>query len=80
MPEKNEFTDVFETFNQHKDEFYAIYRDNPLLKESYKKQTLKFLDHFYETINDPKKAKEAFSYPCDKNGTGNVIIKGLNTN
>jgi hypothetical protein len=80
MPKMNEFTDVFETFNQLKDEFYAIYRDNPLLKESYKKQTLKFLDKFYETINDPKKVKEEFAYPCDKNGTGNVIIKGLKNN
>ena len=69
---------VFETFNQLKDEFYAIYSDNPLLSDSYKKQTLKFLDAFYKTINDPKKAKAAFSYPCDESGTGNVIIKGLN--
>ena len=28
-------------------------------------------------INDPKAAKEAFGYPCDPNGTGNVVIKGL---
>ncbi len=80
MPDMKDFTGVFETFNQQKDEIYAIYNDNPLLSRGYKKQTLKFLDHFYETINDPKKAKEAFTYPCDKYGTGNVIIKGLNQN
>ena len=80
MPEMKEFTAVFETFNQLKDDFYAIYDGNPLLSESYQKQTLKFLDQFYETINDPKKAKVAFTYPCNKSGTGNVIIKGLKQN
>ncbi len=71
---------VFETFNQLKNELYAVYAGNALLSDSYQKQTLKFLDQFYETINDPKKAKKEFAYPCDKSGTGNVIIKGLNTN
>lgn len=80
MTDLSQITAAFETFNELKDDFYAIYKNNPLLSESYQKQTLKFLDKFYETINDPKKAKEVFSYPCDKNGTGNVIIKGLNTN
>lgn len=79
LPNMNELAPVFETFNQLKGEFNAIYRDNPLLSDGYKKQTLKFLDKFYETINDPKKASRDFLYPCDPNGTGNVIIKGLNT-
>lgn len=80
MKDLSPLTAVFETFNQLKDDFYAIYQDNPLLSDSYKKQTLKFLDDFYETINDPKKMKNNFSYPCDKSGTGNVIIKGLDPN
>lgn len=80
MPNMDQFTAVFETFNQLKDDFYALYEDNPLLSDGYKKQTLKFLDQFYETINDPKKAKREFTYPCDESGTGNVIIKGLNFN
>ena len=80
MPEMNQFTEVFEIFNQLKDEFYALYEGNPLLSSSYQNQTLKFLDQFYETINDPKKAQEAFSYPCDRSGTGNIVIKGLKKN
>ena len=80
MPNMNEFTQVFETFNEHKDDFYAIYEGNPLLGASYQKATLKFFDQFYDTINDPDKAKKAFSYPCDKSGTGNVVIKGLKEN
>jgi hypothetical protein len=77
IPEMNQYTEVFETFNQLKDDFYAIYDGNPLLSSSYQKQTLKFLNQFYVIINDPEKAREAFSYPCDKSGTGNIIIKGL---
>ncbi len=80
MPEMNQFTEVFEIFNQLKDKFYALYDGNPLLSISYQNQTLKFLDQFYETINDPKKAQEEFSYPCDRSGTGNIVIKGLKKN
>jgi hypothetical protein len=77
IQDMNQFTEVFETFNQHKNDFYAIYEGNPLLKNNYQNQTIKFLDKFYETINDPEKAKKEFTYPCDEYGTGNVIIKGL---
>ncbi len=77
IPEMNQFTEVFEIFNQLKDDFYAIYDGNPLLSSAYQKQTLKFLDQFYETINDPKKAQKAFTYPCDRSGTGNIVIQGL---
>ena len=80
IPEMKQFTEAFEIFNQLKDDFYALYDGNPLLSSSYQKQTLKFLDQFYETINDPKKAQKAFSYPCDRSGTGNVVIQGLKKN
>ena len=77
IPEMDQFTGVFNLFNQLKNDFYAVYTENPLLSSSYQKQTLKFLDQFFETINDPKKAQKEFSYPCNKYGTGNVVIKGL---
>jgi hypothetical protein len=51
-----------------------------LLDDKYKKATIKFLDEFYETINDPKQVQKEFGYPCDPNGTGNVVIKGLRDN
>lgn len=78
MNNMSEFDPYFEKFNNLKDEIYNVYKDNELLNDGYKKQTLKFLDDFYETINNPKKAELAFMYPCDPNGTGNIIIKGLN--
>jgi hypothetical protein len=75
--ELDEYNMVFETFNQTKDEFYSIYIENPLLSKNYINQTIKFLDEFYEKINDPKMVKQDFSYPCDPSGTGNIVIKGL---
>ena len=80
IPDMNQFTVVFETFHVLKDDFYSSYNGNPLLSSSYQKQSLKFLDQFYDTIDDPKKALEAFSYPCDRSGTGNIVIQGLKKN
>ncbi|HVZ96234.1 MAG TPA: hypothetical protein VG847_05120 [Chitinophagaceae bacterium] len=54
-----------------------LYTECPLLDAKYAKETPAYFDEFYKTINDPAAAKREFTYPCDKNGTGNVIIKGL---
>lgn len=77
MKDLKPLDEVFETFNKLKNDFYAVYQDNPLINDGFKKQTIKFLDEFYETINDPKKANTAFSYPCDPTGPGKIIIRGL---
>lgn len=69
------FDETIATFNRLKNDFYKVYADCPLLDKRYIAATTKFLNQFYETINDPKKVKIAFSYPCK--GTQNVIIKGL---
>ncbi|HEY5919439.1 MAG TPA: hypothetical protein VIU13_18600 [Chryseolinea sp.] len=74
------FKEVFAFYNELKEKIYGVYSGNPLLDEKYIKATLKFLDDFYVTINDPKKAQKEFLYPCEKSGTGNVVIKGLQNN
>src|SRR6185295_16837220 len=76
ITDMNQFSNVFALFNRLKKEIYEIYA-HPLLEPGYAKSTTRFLDEFYETINNPKAAKAAFGYPCDKNGTGNVVIMGL---
>lgn len=80
IQDMNTFTEVIARFNQKKDDFYKVYTSNTMLEESYLKSTIKFLDDFYKTINDPKKLKYEFQYPCDPNGTGNVVIQGLKKN
>jgi hypothetical protein len=63
-------------FNTLKDKFYSTYTDCPYLDPKYVRTTIKYLDQFFETINNPVLLKKEFMYPCDKNGTGNVVIKG----
>jgi predicted metalloendopeptidase len=54
-----------------------VYTGCTLLEQKYIKSTTQYLDEFYKTINNPKAWKKEFAYPCDKSGTGNVILKGL---
>jgi len=68
---------IIALYNKLKPDIYKLYTGCTLLDQKYVKSTLKYLDEFYETINDPAKLKKEFGYPCDKNGTGNVVIKGL---
>lgn len=72
-----DFEPVIELYNNLKTEIYSLYANCALLDAKYKKSTAQFLDEFYETINNPKAWQKEFAYPCDKSGTGNVVIKGL---
>lgn len=72
-----EYAEVVTLFNSLKEDIYALYSSCPLLEERYKKSTLKYFDEFYETINNPGQMQKQFGYPCNKNGTGNVVIQGL---
>ena len=71
---------TFATFNKLKEEIYSVYTKFPLLEPGYIKSTVKFLDGFYETINSQKTVKREFGYPCQKDGTANVVIQGLKKN
>ena len=74
------FTKAIAKFNSLKKEIYQLYTGCTLLDPKSIKRTTQFLDEFYTTINDPESWQKVFSYPCDPNGTGNVIIKGLKEN
>ncbi len=71
------FDPVIARFNQLKDAFYKVYTTCTYLDAKDIKSSVKYLDEFYETINNPKAFQREFGYPCDKDGTGNVVIKGL---
>ncbi len=77
VQDMNIFDSTVAYFNQLKKDIYGIYTGCPLLDAKYLNTTLKYLDEFYATINNPETLKKDFGYPCDKNGTGNVVIKGL---
>ena len=67
---------VFERFRKAKPEMYALYQNNPKLNPGYVKRTLRYLDDFFETIDNPKEVKRVFVYGGGKKA--NVVIKGLN--
>lgn len=71
------FENVIALYKRLKDDIYHLYTSNTLLDEKYIKSTTKYLDEFYATINNPRSWQKDFAYPCDKNGTGNIVIKGL---
>jgi hypothetical protein len=73
----NDLHPIFDHFRSKKDEIYKLYQDHFLLEEGYVKSTLEYLDKFYETLEEEKKYKKEFLYPCDKYGTGNVVISGM---
>ncbi len=77
ISDMKKFDGVIALYNHLRKDIYAVYTDCTLLDEKFIKATLKYLDEFYAIINNPVKMQKEFRYPCDKNGTGNVVIKGL---
>jgi hypothetical protein len=67
----------FTEFLQLRDKIDSLYETASYLDASNKKTAVKFIDDFYRVIADEAKWKKEFAYPCNKNGTGNVIISGL---
>ncbi|HVE60961.1 MAG TPA: hypothetical protein VNA26_04030 [Chitinophagaceae bacterium] len=68
--------EVIATFNRVKDDVYKLYTTNNFLSARYVKATTRFLDDFYETINNQKKMRSEFTHPC-KEGAPRITIKGL---
>lgn len=74
------FENVITQYNLIKNDVYRVYTGCKLLDAKYLKSTIQYLDAFYETISNPKVWQKEFAYPCDPNGTGNVVIQGLKEN
>lgn len=74
------FDSTIAFYNSIKSAFYKTITDCPFVDSKYKRETIKYFDEFYATLNDPAALKKEFQYPCSKFGTGNVIIKGLKEN
>jgi len=77
IPNMGKYEAVIGLYNKLKPDIYKLYTNCTLLDAKYVSSTIKYFDDFYETINNPTAFKKEFGYPCDKNGTGNVVIKGL---
>ena len=59
-----ELEPVLALFNERKDELYGLYTDQVGLDEKRLKDTHKYFDKFYETINDPGKVRREMIRRC----------------
>lgn len=64
-------------FNNRKTAMYEVYLSCELLDRKYRKRTLKYLDEFYETINDPKDFERKIVRMGQLNEKQIILIKGL---
>lgn len=65
------------TFNALRTALYGVYTQCDLLENSYRKRTLKYLDSFYDTINNPKDFEKKIVKVAQKNEENYVTVKGL---
>jgi hypothetical protein len=71
------FQSAIERQLQLKEKVLGIYTNNTLLDPKYAAATTKYLEEFYDILNNEKKRSAVLGYPCREDGTGNVVIKGL---
>ncbi|MCX2741772.1 hypothetical protein [Pontibacter anaerobius] len=64
-------------YNKRKSAIYKVYTDFSQLDRRYRRQTLKYLDQFYEVLNDPKDFHNAFVRQGQQNERASVVVKGL---
>jgi len=66
--EPEDFAKVFSVFNEKKSAIYALYSDSigRRLPKRTVDETLKYFDDFYETINNPKRARREIFDACVK--------------
>ncbi len=77
VADMGQFDPIVEFYNSIKKDIYKLYTSCSLLDTRYVAKTIAYIDEFYATINNRDLLQKAFGYPCDKNGTGNIIMKGL---
>lgn len=56
--------DIFQQFNDKKDDIYALWQNQEGMTEKALKKSIEYLDDFYEIINDPKKREKEFKKEC----------------
>ena len=56
--------EVFRLFNEKREAFYALYREQEGLAPDVLRSSLEYLDEFYETINDPRGVEREIREPC----------------
>lgn len=71
------YDSVLALYNRLKKDIYDLVNNSQVIDPKFQKSTIKYFDEFYATINDPKALQREFSYPCRKDKSANVVIRGL---
>lgn len=66
---------VIDKFNENKDCIYTEINNLTELDEKYRKIIIKYIDDFYETVNDPKQLKRRIYDMCEINHTHLHVVK-----
>jgi hypothetical protein len=57
---KEELAIAFQVFNAKRDKINAVINDFTLLKDKTRREMIKYIDEFYETINSPRQVESVF--------------------
>ena len=60
----NDYKAVISLFNDKKSEIISMYEEANFLDNSFRRSALRYIDHFYEIINDPKKMGKFIDESC----------------
>ncbi|MBD1398748.1 hypothetical protein H9Q13_16360 [Pontibacter sp. JH31] len=74
---ENIHREMVNTFNSYRTPIYAVYRQCEPMSRSDLKRSLKYLDSFYKTINNPKKFESKIVKVGERNQKSYVSVKGL---
>lgn len=69
---------TFDVFRENRKEIEKLYQETPGLSKGYRKFALDYLESFYQILDNPKKAENAFLEQCSRRS--DVIIKGYPKN
>jgi len=64
--EDSVYAKIFELFNQRQEQIYNVIKEFKYLNDKEINAIIKYLDEFYKTINDPKKARAKITNACRK--------------
>ncbi|MDX2286578.1 MAG: hypothetical protein NW241_20595 [Bacteroidia bacterium] len=67
--EEAELQQAFDVFRQHKAELFELYRSTPQLKPERAEQAVRYLEQFYELIDNPKQVEREFIRNCRRRGS-----------
>lgn len=71
------YREVINSFNRNREDIYKVYTGNGILDKKSRKQSVKYLDSFFDVLNDPKDFQREIVRAGKYNASNIISIKGL---